>query len=118
MNAFRFLPGSSALIPLLTLAACGGSGDGQQPKALPATTSTLAYVVTECRADSEGRGTIRQSLHVLQRDRAPVAVVEHSAADFHFARSLCRSIGVDRSGYDFGRVGVFHRLGVTPNGSQ
>ena len=43
------------------LSACGGGG-GQTPP--PVTVSTLAYVVTECRQDATGVGTIRPAAAV------------------------------------------------------
>lgn len=99
----------------LLVAACGGGGS-ESGTMSPATVRTLAYVVTDCRGDAQG-ATMRQSLQIRQGDRAPISVVEHSAAGTASMTSICFDIGVNRQGADCARRGVFHRLGVTPDGS-
>jgi len=107
----------ATLSVLIALSACGGGGADQPPPGL-ATVSTLAYVVTECSTDAvRGPGTIRQRLQIQQGDQAPITVVDTSAVGFTNG-SFCADVGVSRSAYLFTEYGVFHRLGVTPDGSQ
>jgi WD40 repeat protein len=101
---------------LIALTACGGGGGEGGPVPL-AMVSTLAYVVTECHADAQG-GTIRQSLQIRRGEQAPIPVVEHFAVGAGGVRDACQSAGADRQGFFFTEYGVFHRLGVTPDGSQ
>jgi hypothetical protein len=74
-------------------------------------------VVSECRADAQS-GTLRQSLQIRQGEQAPITVVEHSTSGFSNARAICEDAGRNRQGTRFTRWGVFHRLGVTADGSQ
>ena len=74
-------------------------------------------MVTECRGDAQG-GTIRQSLQIQRGDQAPITVVEHTSEIGIVAFAGCRDIGLKRQGPEFAELGVFHRLGVTPDGSQ
>ena len=101
---------------LIALSACGGGGGGEGAP-VPPMVSTLAYVVTECHVDAQG-GTIRQSLQIRRGEQTPIPVVEHSAVGAGGVRDACQSAGADRHGFFFTEYGVFHRLGVTPDGSQ
>jgi len=78
---------------------------------------TLAYVVTDCKGDMQG-ATMRQSLRIRQDDQAEMTVAEHSAEGGAEMTKICSDIGTNRSPQDFARYGVFHRLGVSPDGSQ
>ena len=105
---------------LIAVCSCGGGGGGEGGDQ-PAMASTLAYVVTECRGDPrDPHWTIHQSLQIRQGEQAPVTVVEHSAvvSDAVFPFSICDHIGRYRQATLFDTIGVFHRLGVTPDGSQ
>jgi hypothetical protein len=104
---------------LIAVCSCGGGGGGGESSEQPAMASTLAYVVTECRGDLEA-WTIHQSLQIRQGEQAPVTVVEHSAvvSGAVFPLSICDYIGRYRQATLFDTIGVFHRLGVTPDGSQ
>jgi hypothetical protein len=83
---------------------------------------TFAYVMSECRGDAQA-ATLRQSLQIRRGDQEPITVVEYShertagtgAAQLE---EICLGIGVGRTATDFARIGVFHRLGVSPDGSQ
>jgi hypothetical protein len=78
--------------------------------------------MTECRGDAQA-ATIRQSLQIRQGDQEPITVVEYShgrpagtgAAEL---ATICRTLGNNRHAPSFHRMGVFHRLGVSPDGSQ
>src|SRR4030095_14290734 len=105
------------LFIFIALSACGGGGADQPPPG-PATVSTLAYVVTECSTDAaQGPGTIRQRLQIRRGDQAPITVVDTSAVGFTDGR-FCWFVGAVRADYQFAQYGVFHRLGVSPDGSQ
>ena len=106
---------SAATVFAILLAACGGGSDSGTRA--PATASTLAYVVTECHGDADG-GSIRQRLQIRRGDQAPITVVEHAASGITNARLSCNTAGVQRQSTYFSRYGVFHRLGVTPDGSE
>src|SRR5262245_59780078 len=104
------------LFIIITLSACGGGGGGQPPPL--ATVSTLAYVVTECSTDTAGGpGTIRQRLQIRRGDQAPITVVDTSPVGFTNG-GICLDVGFSRADFRFTDYGVFHRLGVTPDGSQ
>ena len=100
---------------LAVVAACGGGGNGQSPPG-PATVRTLAYVMTDCRGDAQG-ATIRQSLQIRQDDQAPITVVEHSTTGGFGLTLICGDIGATRRATNCARRGVFHRMGVSPDGS-
>ena len=121
MNRIRqSAPSNCATLTILIVAsACGGGGGQGQPPPVPASVSALAYVVTECREEgADGAISLRQRLQVRQRDQAPITVAEHSAVAFTGVRGLCKLVGVERRAPNFIDYGVFHRLGVTPDGSQ
>ena len=102
---------------LIAMSACGGDGAGQPTLGL-ATVSTLAYVVTECSTEKAGGpGTIRQRLQIRQGDQAPITVVDTSPVGFTNG-NFCVAVGARRADFLFTRYGVFHRLGVSPDGSQ
>jgi hypothetical protein len=117
MKSCRFLNASTALTVLLALTACGGGGGTGGPPPGPATVSTLAYVVNECAIDKNGDVTLRQALQIRQGEQMPITVVEHAAGP-GIPSSPCFYVGLNRYAHEFGRYGVFHRLGVTPDGSQ
>jgi hypothetical protein len=97
------------------LSACGGGGTDDDSTA-PATVSTLAYIVSECRSEAQAL-TMRQSLQIRQGEQAPITVVEHAAV-VPGMRAVCDGIGPFRQGSVFGDLGVFRRLGVSPDGSE
>jgi len=100
-------------LSLLLLAACGGDG-GNGGSNGPPQVSTLAYVVSECREGKAGYFH-RQSLRIRQGEQEPVTVAEFSAGPLP-AYGVCRSIARAREGSGFDLLGVFQRLGVTPDG--
>jgi hypothetical protein len=105
------------LFILIALSACGGGGADQPAPGL-ATVSTLAYVVNECSTDAaRGPGTIRQRLQIRRGDQPPITVVDTSVVGFTNG-DFCGFIGLLRADYRFLQYGVFHRLGVSPDGSQ
>src|SRR4029450_7884095 len=61
--------------------------------------------------------TIRQRLQIRRGDQAPITVVDTSAVEFTNG-NFCAFVGFSRADYQFARYGVFHRLGVSPDGSQ
>jgi hypothetical protein len=107
---------AAIVLIFIAVGSCGGGGGGEGGPA-PVTVSTLAYVVTECRADADRTLGIRQSLQIRRGEQAPITVVEHSAR-VPGAGFYCRNVGVTRSAPDFAELGVFRRLGVTPDGSR
>src|SRR4030095_5460892 len=105
------------LFILIALSACGGGG-AHPPAPGLATVSTLAYVVNECSTDAaRGPGTIRQRLQIRRGDQPPITVVDTSVVGFTNG-DFCGFIGLLRADYRFLQYGVFHRLGVSPDGSQ
>jgi hypothetical protein len=122
MNAQRKSPPAGLCISILfsifaLVNACGGGGsDDDSTAPEPATVSTLAYVVTECRDDAQTL-TLHQSLQIRQGEQAPITVVEHTAV-VPSQGSVCDRAGIFRQGPVFADVGVFRRLGVSPDGSQ
>jgi len=100
-------------LSLLLLAACGGDG-GDGGSNGPPQVSTLAYVVSECREGKAGYFH-HQSLRIRQGEQEPVTVAEFAAGPLP-AYGVCRSIARARDGTGFDLVGVFPRLGVSPDG--
>jgi hypothetical protein len=90
----------------------------------PAPIRTLAYVVTECRDGPEGF-SVRQALHVRRDDRDLIVaqiptlgpVVVGPLFGFAGFAGPCEAYGAFRIGVDSVIFGVFHRLGVSPDGS-
>jgi hypothetical protein len=77
----------SLTLVLLTLAACGGGGDGGTDE--DALIRTLAYVVTACREDA--RETVAsQKLLIRQSDGTVVTVLEFSRLGPFPPLGLCR----------------------------
>jgi len=107
--------GATLSILIAIVSACGGGGSGEVAPPGPATVSTLAYVVNTCSGDDF---TIRQSLQIRRGDEAPITVVEHSALLSFDGVGTCVGLGDTRYGPAFGELGVFRRLGVSPDGSQ
>src|SRR5512144_1655706 len=104
------------LVLVLTLAACGGGGDGGD--APPSTLGTLAYVETECRDTNEGF-VERQALRIRQGERAPVTVFETPGVGPFFPGigGLCALVTAARSGYRL-QSEAFQSVAVSPDGAS
>ena len=98
---------------LITLSACGGGGGGVTPPS--GQIRTLAYAENKCREGPEGYSGA-QALRVQRGDAAPVTVAEFSFGPSQSGAGLCRTYGEGRFGVSSVVVGVFHRLGVSPEG--
>ena len=98
--------------------SCGATGlaCGSAAAVVPATVRTLAYVMTDCRSDAQG-ATIRQSLQIRQDGQEPITILEQSATGGAELTEMCARIGINRQAATCARRGVFHRLGVAPDGS-
>jgi hypothetical protein len=101
------------------LTTCGGRVGC--PLHGPAPIRTLAYVVTECRDGPEGF-SMRQALHVRRGDRDLTVAVTPTlgpviVGPFLGFGGLCEAYGAFRMGVVSAVFGVFHRLGVSPDGS-
>ena len=105
------------MLPLLGLNACGGGGGDESAEMPPAAVRSLAYVLTDCEGDLLQGATMRQSLRIRQDDQE-ITVVEHSAEGGVEMTIICAGIGTNRQAPSCARRGVFHRLGVSPDGSQ
>jgi len=101
---------------MLTLAACGGAGDGDDP-ASASDIGTLAYVETECRGTSEGF-VERQALRIRQGDRAPVTVFETPGVSLPGAGYLCASSARGRIGLGSITREAFQSVAVSPDGAS
>jgi hypothetical protein len=84
---------------------------------------TLAYVVTECTIDPQGRSSLKQKLLIRRGNCDPVPVMELGPSSPMFDLGLCRTIGADRAGSEFvydgslPTVGAFQAMAVLPDGS-
>ena len=81
---------------------------------------TLAYVLTECTADAQGRSSLKQTLLIRRGNCDPVQVMEAGPSTPVLDSSgQCRSLGLGRNGADLvaRNVGVFQSVGVVPDGS-
>jgi hypothetical protein len=79
---------------------------------------TLAYVVSECTTDPEGRSSLGQKLVVRRGNCDPVTIVEYEPSSPVVDPSgLCRRLADARSGQKFARPGVFHGMAVLPDDS-
>jgi hypothetical protein len=101
------------------LTTCGGRVGC--PLHGPAPVRTLAYVVTECRDGPEGF-SVRQALHVRRDDRDVTVAVTPTLGPVIVGLLLgfdggCEAYGAFRLGVASSVFGVFHRLGVSPDGS-
>jgi len=100
---------------LCAVAACGDDGGGSSPP--PATfNGTLAYVVTECH-EKAPENRFHQALRIQHdAEAAPITVTEFDIGPVP-ARLGCPGLGLYRWGALTVSVGVFQRLGVSPDGS-
>jgi hypothetical protein len=79
---------------------------------------TLAYVVSDCTTDPQGRNSLQQKLLVRRGNCDPVAVMETAASTpVPDPLGRCRAWGASRDGKALIAAGVFHRLAVLPDGS-
>lgn len=80
---------------------------------------TLAYVETECRGSGAQPVTVRQRLQVRRGDcDEPVTLMEFPALEPGPDQfEACRLVGVNRAGIACTLVGVFQRVGVSPDAS-
>jgi hypothetical protein len=81
---------------------------------------TLAYVLTECTADAQGRSSLKQTLLIRRGNCDPVRVMEAGPSTPVIDSSgQCRSLGLRRSGDEFvaQNVSVFQAMAVVPDGS-
>jgi cysteine-rich repeat protein len=79
---------------------------------------TLAYVMTECTTDRQGRSTLNQKLLVRRGNCDPITVPEVDAGLPQSDPSgLCRQFGAARHGTAATALGLFRRLAVLPDGS-
>jgi hypothetical protein len=100
---------------LLTLAACGGGGDNAPPPDGPAPAGTLAYVDTACRDGADGFSAT-QELRVRRGESAAVTAARVPIGPLP-ASSACAVFGSGRDGLNSLAIGVFQRLGVSPDGT-
>ena len=78
---------------------------------------TLAYVVTECRFDTQGLYSGRQRLVVRRGECPPITVIEiASGPPVADENALCLRYGESRFGSTSIVVGAIHRLAVSPRG--
>ena len=79
---------------------------------------TLAYVVSECTTDPQGRSSLKQKLVVRRGNCDPLTVVETAASPpVPDPLGLCRFWGESRNGATSMLAGVFQHMGVLPDGS-
>jgi hypothetical protein len=86
---------------------------------------TLAYVVTECTTDPQGRSSFKQKLLIRRGNCDPVTVVEFGpSTPVPDPSALCRAFGAFRSGDQtlsrngyLPSVAVFQGMAVLPDGS-
>src|SRR5215831_3875922 len=78
---------------------------------------TLAYVVTECTADPQGRSSAKQKLLVRRGNCDPVTVIDTPSTTPVPDPTLCRLFGEARNGAFSIVGGAFQRLAVLPDGS-
>ena len=81
---------------------------------------TLAYVVSECTTDAQGRSSFGQKLLIRRGNCAPVRVMEAGpSTPVPDSSGLCRSLGLRRNGVDFVALNasVFQAIAVVPDGS-
>src|SRR5262249_44502180 len=81
---------------------------------------TLAYVVSECTADAQGRSSLGQKLLIRRGNCDPGTVAEAGpSAPVPDSTGLCRSLGLQRSGDVFvaENASVFQAIAVVPDGS-
>ena len=80
---------------------------------------TVANVVTECRWAPGGEATLAQRLEIKRGDCAPTVVEEiggATGAPPDLVKNVCSVIGLGRDGVFSVLVGLFQRLGVSPDG--
>ena len=78
----------------------------------------LAYVVTECTADPQGRSSAKQKLVVRRGNCDPVPVMETTpSTPAPDPLGICRLFGEARNGTYSIVAAVFQRLAVLPDGS-
>jgi cysteine-rich repeat protein len=79
---------------------------------------TLAYVVSECTTDPQGRSSLKQKLVVRRGNCDPVTVMETDASTPVLdPLRACEFWGSARLGTSFIVAGVFQRMAVLPDGS-
>jgi hypothetical protein len=82
---------------------------------------TLAYVVSECATDQQGRGGSgqKQKLLIRRGNCDPVTVMEVAPSTFPVAKpiGICGSASGYRVGFGSQGTGVFQRMAVLPDGS-
>jgi hypothetical protein len=82
---------------------------------------TLAYVVSECNTDPQGRGGsgLKQKLLIRRGNCDPVTVMEVAPSTYPVNNPLgvCRIWAGYRAGYGSQGTGVFQRMAVLPDGS-
>jgi len=79
---------------------------------------TLAYVVSECTTDPQGRSSLKQKLVVRRGNCDPVTVMETAASTpVPDPLEVCRFWGESRNGAMSLLTGVFQRMAVQPDGS-
>ncbi|HKA29742.1 MAG TPA: hypothetical protein VKH82_10220, partial [Candidatus Binatia bacterium] len=79
---------------------------------------TLAYVVTECTNDPQGRSSVKQKLLVRRGNCDPVTVIDTPSTTPVDDPTLCRLFGDARNGAFSIVGGAFQRLAVLPDGSR
>jgi cysteine-rich repeat protein len=79
---------------------------------------TLAYVVTECTRDPQGRSSLKQKLLIRHGNCDPLpAVALDEAPPQPDPSGLCRGYGEGRFGIAAQGLGLLQRLAVLPDGS-
>jgi hypothetical protein len=106
---------ATSILTLVTLAACGGSGDGGDPQ--PGALGTLAYVETECRDSKEGFFET-QALRIRPGEREPVTVFETPGVGPTGTFVLCRAVTQHRYGGGSVTREAFQAVAVSPDGAS
>jgi cysteine-rich repeat protein len=81
---------------------------------------TLAYVVSECTTDAQGRSSLKQTLLIRRGNCDPVRVMEAGpSTPVPDSSGLCRSLGLRRNGAEFValKASAFQAIAVVPDGS-
>lgn len=79
---------------------------------------TLAYVVTECVRNPQGRSTSRQKLLIRLGNCDPISAMEVDTSQEPDPLELCNIFGRSRSGFGSQVGGTFQHLAVLPSGSK
>jgi cysteine-rich repeat protein len=99
------------------LAACAGRSTCTAPGAA---IRTLAYVVTDCTSDPQGRTALKQKLLIRRGNCDPITVTEVTGvppSEPILDPGHCAQFGFSRFGSSSVALGALQRLGVSPNGS-